>query len=238
MHTVMYKGKAAIVILFSMFFIVSLFVGNSFQKGFGQLTFDETKKEFDEINQQQIEKFLELGREGYIKDCQKLLPEEICEIDADRRENESKSFQQNQASNASDTDTHFYIDSKNQFRLDYPADWHQKGSSVVKGTREFSPLIISDPKFSLLDTSNFGDILFDSRTDEKNVKVIDKPGSILIGGEPAISFSYTEDEKTIIVAGLIHKGAAYVFRFETLKENFEKDMNTAMDLFGSIKFLN
>ena len=137
------------------------------------------------------------GEKGYVKDCLTLgFGKSACENIANTVKSQAESYQQNQTSNNTELQgTKSFVDNEAGFSLEYPADWHQMGSSIVKGSREFSPLIISDPKFSLLDTSNFGDIYFDSRTDEKNVKVIDKPGRILIGGEPAVSFSYSEGEK-------------------------------------------
>ena len=57
------KEKTGIVLLISIFFMVSLFVGNSFRMTFGQ------SSAVDTIKQKENEKFLELGKEGYMKNC-------------------------------------------------------------------------------------------------------------------------------------------------------------------------
>ena len=41
-----------------------------------------------------------------------------------------------------------------------------------------------------------------------------------------------------MAAALMHNSVGYVFKYETLKKNFDKDTNTALDFFGSIRFLN
>ena len=95
-----------------------------------------------------------------------------------------------------------------------------------------------DHKFSLADTPVFADAMIDIYLDEHNATIIEKPSKIIIGGEPAVLFSYSQDEKATMAAALVHNSVGYVFKYETLKKNFDKDMNTALDLFGSIRFLN
>ena len=236
------KEKTGIVLLISIFFMVSLFLGNSFQKTFSQSSTSGT-------NSQEFEKFKELGKEGYIKECQgtggigEALGDSICKAFADVFEKEeANSVQQNQTSNNTELQgPKSFVDNEYGISFVYPGDWYQNTHSVAKGTREFSSDIYEAPKFSkflLLGTPGFGKMWFDVLKDEPNVKVIDEPGSIFIGGEPAVSFSYSEGQKATMVAALLHNNIGYVFQYKTQKENFDKDMNIALDLFGSIKFLN
>ena len=214
--------------------MMSLLMGISFQKA------AEGSTDVDMIKQQQIEKFLDLGEKGYMKDCLEWGSDKsFCEELTNIVKNDTKSFQQNQTSNTTNVQaTKSYVDDENGFSLDYPSDWHQLGSSIFKGTREFSLLKLSDPKFLLFGTLEFGRTWFEIREVESHVKVIDKPRNILIGGEPAVLFSYSKDEKATMVAALMHNNTGYVFEYKTQKENLDKDIITALDIFGSIRFLN
>ena len=71
---------------------------------------------------------------------------------------------------------------------------------------------------------------------ENGAKVTDDLGQINIGDEPAYYFSYTEDNKQIGVAALLHNNVGYEFEYETLKENFDADSDIMYHLLGSVKF--
>ena len=164
----------------------------------------------------------------------------MCEAVVKGVESDAKLFQQNQTSNNTNMQATklLYVDNKTGYSLEYPSDWHQIGSDILTGTREFSSDIYDDPKFSLADTPVFADAMIDIYLDEHNAKIIEKPSKIIIGGEPAVLFSYSQDEKATMAAALMHNSVGYVFKYETLKKNFDKDTNTALDFFGSIRFLN
>lgn len=198
------------------------------------------------MKQIEVEKFLELGKKGYTENCLNteyrgiLDANTVCEAVVKGVESDAKLFQQNQTSNNTNMQATklLYVDNKTGYSLEYPSDWHQIGSDILKGTREFSSDIYNDPKFSLANTPVFADAMIDIYLDEHNATIIEKPSKIIIGGEPAVLFSYSQDEKATMAAVLVHNTVGYVFKYETLKKNFDKDMNTALDLFGSIRFLN
>ena len=228
------KEKTGIVLLISIFFMVSLFVGNSFQKTFGQ------SSTLDTIKQQENERFLDLGKEGYIKECQRagIFDKSSCEEMGDIMENMSKSFQQNQTSNNTELQgTKSFVDNEKGISFEYPGDWHESYGTVTKGTREFRSITYDDPKFSLLSTSALGDIWYDIFSEKKDVKIVDKPSRILIGGEPAVAFTFTQNENEIMVAFIMHNNVPYDFEYQTLKKNYDQDVSTALDFFGSIRFL-
>ena len=194
----------------------------------------------------EVEKFLELGKKGYMENCLNteyrgiLDANTVCEAVVEGVESDAKLFQQNQTSNNTNMQATklLYVDNKTGYSLKYPSDWHQIGSDILKGTREFSSDIYDDPKFSLAGTPVFADAMIDVYLDEHNATTIEKPSKIIIGGEPAVLFSYSQDEKVTMAVALMHNSIGYVLRYETLKKNFDKDTNIALDFFGSIRFLN
>ena len=218
---------------------MSLFMWTSFHKT-SEASIAKTMKQIE------VEKFLELGKKGYMENCLNteyggiLDANTVCEAVVKGVESDAKSFKQNQTSNNTNMQATklLYVDNKTGYSLKYPSDWHQIGSDILKGTREFSSDIYDDPKFSLADTPVFADAMIDIYLDEHNAKIIEKPSKIIIGGEPAVLFSYSQDEKATMAAALMHNSVGYVFKYETLKKNFDKDTNTALDFFGSTLYIN
>jgi len=58
----------------------------------------------------------------------------------------------------------------------------------------------------------------------------------MIGGEPALSFSYSLLDKEYMVVALMHKSVPIVFEYGTLKENFDKDLDTMLHFIGTLRF--
>jgi hypothetical protein len=58
----------------------------------------------------------------------------------------------------------------------------------------------------------------------------------MIGGEPAFSFSYSILDKEYMVVVLMHNNVPYVLEYGTLKENFDKDLDTMLHIIGTIRF--
>jgi hypothetical protein len=198
----------------------------------------------DTYMQQNIEKYQELGEKGFIKDCMSTPPKEIftkdtCQILRDTVKEKMMSQQENQTANATSTSQGYevYNDISGGYSVRYPSDWHVRGGNIIKGTREFSVNAFSDPKFSILDTSNFGATMHDLYKDD-GVKFTGNLGEIQIDGEPARTFSYSEDNKETMVAAIMHNNTGYLFKYETLKENFDSDTDTMIQFLSSIKFLD
>ncbi len=63
-------------------------------------------------------------------------------------------------------------------------------------------------------------------------------GQINIDQEAANTFSYTQGNKETMVAALIHNSIPFLFKYETLKQNFDKDTYTMLEFLGSVKFLD
>ena len=220
--------------------MVSLLGANSFQNFSGGSTvYQNSSTVVETAKQQENQRFLDLGKEGYIKECMGIFNnKQLCEEFGDAAEIQAKSFQQNQTSNNTELQgPKSFVDNERGFSFKYPGDWQESGPSVQKGTREFIVRTYDDPKFSLLDTSHLGDIFYDTFAEDKNVKIVEKPSRLLIGGEPAVAFTYTENGYEKMVAFIMHNNAPYHFEYKTLKENYDKDYRTALDFFGSIRFL-
>ncbi len=70
--------------------MMSLLIGNSFQKTFGQ------SSTLDTFDQEQIEKFRDLGEKGYIENCLELgFGKSACEKIANTVKSQAESYQQN-----------------------------------------------------------------------------------------------------------------------------------------------
>ena len=90
----------------------------------------------------------------------------------------------------------------------------------LKGQGNSSSTTYDDPKFSLLDTSHLGDIWYDIYAEDKDVKVVDKPSRILIGGEPAVTFTMVQGDYEKMVAFIMHNNIPYHFEYQTQKKNY------------------
>jgi len=229
---------------FCVFLLVSftsLITGNLiFQPTFAQ---SEFSKDFDQQNK---EKFLELGEEGFRKDCYKnsadfpkSVLDDVCEFMIDKMKNETGTLQQNQTLESVTGSTTYttHNDYSNGLTVQYPTDWHVSydGGKIFKGTREFKITAHDNPKVSVLDTNSFGDIIFEVQRDNDGIKITDKLGRLNIDGEPALSFSYSEGDKEYRDVVLMHNNIGYVFEYGTLKENFDKDFDTMMHFFGTLR---
>lgn len=196
----------------------------------------------DQYAQQRIETYLELGEEGFTKHyCTKYdVPESICDDVVNFTKSQIEELEKNQSSTSAmepiSYETH--NDYEYGYSVEYPSDWHVGGydHKIFKGTREFTIWVIDNPKFALLDTNNFGQITYEVDKERDGVKITDTPGRVNIDGEPALTYSYTEDDNEIMTMALMHNSVAYTFKYETLKENFEKDSDTMLHFFASIKF--
>jgi hypothetical protein len=236
--------------------VASLMTGNLiYQPTFGQS--DITNEIAEDKYQQDKEKFLELGEEKFREDCYKNLNQdnkiaedileymdedlakELCEDTIDRIKNETGTLQQNQTLDSVTGETTYttHDDYSNGFTVEYPTDWQVSydGDKIFKGTREFATSIYDDPKYSVLDTNTFGSIIFDNKKDEDGIKITDDLGQLMIGNEPALSFSYSELDKEHMVVALMHNNVGYVFDYGTLNENFDKDFDTMMHFIGTLR---
>jgi hypothetical protein len=223
----------------------------------GQPTFGQSDKDL-----QDKEKFLELGEEKFREDCYKNLnsdnklveefmkeltkdlpkdfAKDACETKISKIKNETATLDQNQNrildTVTGETSYTTHIDNSNGFTVEYPTDWHVSGDKIFKGTREFTWEKHDDPTYSILDTNSFGSIWFDIKKDEDGVKITDNFGQLMMGAEPALSFSYSLLDKEYMVVALMHNNVPYVFEYGTLKENFDKDFDTMMHFIGTIRF--
>jgi len=241
---------------FCVFLLVSftsLITGNLIsQTTFGQL--EELTKEMD---QRDKEKYLELGEEKFRKDCYKSLnmdnevaedlldympkdlTKDVCESKISKIKNETATLEQNQTLDSVTGEATYttHTDYSNGFTVEYPTDWHaSQGGKIFKGTREFTANTFDDPKYSVLDTNSFGNIIFDVWGDRDGVEITDNLGWLMIGDEPALSFSYSQGDREFMVVTLMHNNVGYVFEYGTLKENFDKDFETMMHFIGTIRF--
>ena len=245
------------VIVVSVFVVVSfasLMTGNLIsQPTFGQL--DELKKD---LNQQDKEKFLELGEEQFRKDCYKNLNQDnevaedildympkditkdICEGKIEKIKNETATLQQNQTLDSVTGEATYttHNDFSRGFTVEYPTNWHisSAGEKIFKGTREFKISTYDEPTYSVLDTNSFGNIIFDIHKEDDGTEITDNLGLLNIGDEPAASFSYSKLGKEFMVVALMHNNVGYVFEYGTLKENFDKDFDTMMHFIGTLRF--
>ena len=80
------------------------------------------------------------------------------------------------------------------------------------------------------------DIIFDVWKEKDGAKITDNLGQLNIGDEPALSFSYSLLGEEFMVVALMHNNVGYVFEYGTLKQNFDKDFDTMMDFFGTLRF--
>jgi len=66
-----------------------------------------------------------------------------------------------------------------------------------------------------------------------------RPGlsNLNIGDEPALSFSYSQDNKETMVTALIHNNVGYIFKYTTMKENFDGDTDDMAKFLAAVKFL-
>jgi hypothetical protein len=237
--------------------VASLITGNLItQPTFGQS--DVLNEIGEDKDQQDKEKFLELGEEKFREDCYKSLnmdnkigedllgympkdfAKDACESRISKFKNETATLDQNQTLDSVTGETAYttYNGYSNAFTGEYPTDWHvsQGGDKIFKGTREFKISTYDDPKYSVLDTSSFGNIIFDIHKEDEGVKITDNLGQLMIGDEPASSFSYSQLDKEYMVVALMHDNVGYVFEYGTLKENFDKDFDTMMHFIGTLRF--
>lgn len=245
---------------FYIFLIVSfssLITGNLIsQPSFGQS--DPLSGIRNDLDQQDKDKFLEFGEEKFRKDCYKNLNldnelakdmmkvlekdtvKRICEDKINRIKNETGSLPQNQTLDSVTGVTTYttHNDYSRGFTVEYPTDWHvnRYGDTIFKGTREFKATAYQDPKYSVLDTSSFGSIMFDIFKEKDGVKITGDVGQFMIGNEPALTFTYSELDKEHRVVALMHNNVGYVFDYGTLKENFDKDFDTMMHFIGTLRF--
>lgn len=216
--------------------------------GFGhtinsQLTFGQSEppKFIQEQTQRNIEKYLELGEEGFKKDCiDGGVPESLCESLTDIAKEDVEALQQNQSSTIDSQDNTYetYINNIRGYSVEYPSDWQELSGEIVKGTREFSLQLYNNSLFSLLDSDDFADITYEGYQENKDVEVEDELGEINIDGESAYTFSFTENNKKSMLVVLMHENVGYLFKYETLKENFEKDSDIMWRFFSSVRFLD
>ena len=108
------------------------------------------------------------------------------------KENLEKQKQNQTSINDSSIGYQTYNDSGRGYSVQYPSDWHVLFSNLVKGTREFSLNIFNDPKYSILDTDNFADIMSDIYREEDGNKITGNLGHIDTDGNPARTFSYSQ----------------------------------------------
>jgi len=250
-----------------MFFLIvsfaSLMTGSLIsQASFGQSGI--VNEHIKELNQQDKEKFLELGEKKFRKDCYKNLNQdgktaedllgympkdlvkELCEGKISKIKNETATLDQNQTSDSDQNQTldsltgettyTTHNDYSRGFSVQYPTDWHVSGDKIFKGTREFTTSKYGDPKYSVLDTNSFGSIMFDIFKEKDGAKITDDLGQFMIGNEPALTFTYSELDKEHRVVALMHNNVGYVFDYGTLKENFDKDFDTMMHFIGTLRF--
>lgn len=180
-----------------------------------------------------------------MKDCESgkspFIPKIICDDFAVLIKKDIEELEQNQTSSSVTRPITYesYNDYANGVSVEYPSDWHVSdfGGEIFKGTREFTISASDDPRYSLLDTYNFGQISFEVDEERDGVKITETPGRVNIDGEPAFTYSYIEDGNEIMTMALMHNSIAYTFKYETLKENFDKDSDIRLHFFGTIKFL-
>lgn len=140
--------------------------------------------------------------------------------------------------NGSGPEYQVYNDDNNGYSVEYPSDWHVLSGDLVKGTREFSATTFSDPKYAVLDTDNFADIMTDIYREEDGNKITGGFGQIQIDRNPARTFSYSHGDEEFMVAMLMHNNIGYLFKYQTHKQNFDQDTDTMLRFFGTIKFLS
>lgn len=235
------------------------------QFGQGQESWNTTKEVNNPQNKQSfaydtdkrdVEKFLELGEErfrqdcyknnnlegnefseGIMKDLPKDLAEKLCKGKISRIKNETATLDQNQTLDSVTGEETYAIhnDYSNGFTVEYPTNWHVSGNKIFKGTRDFTISTYDDPKYSVMDTNSFGDIVFDVWKEKGGAKITENLGQLMIGDEPALSFSYSQGVKESRVVVLMHNNVGYVFEYATLKENFDKDFDTMMHFIGTLR---
>lgn len=197
----------------------------------------------DAVIQRDIEKYQELGDKGFIKDCMSSVIEptkSICEAIRDMvKEKIANQTSINQTLiNGSSTEYQVYNDDNKGYSVEYPSDWHIVFDYLAKGAREFSATVFSDPKYAILDTDNFADIMTDIYSEEDGNKITGGFGQIDIDGNPARTFSYSHGDEEFMVAMLMHNDIGYLFKYQTQKQNFGQDTDMMIRFFGSIKFLS
>jgi hypothetical protein len=198
----------------------------------------------DAVIQRDIEKYQELGDKGFIKDCMsslieltKSLCESIRDMVKEKLENQT-SINQTSSINGSIIGYQTYNDYNKGYSVEYPSDWHLLFGNLVKGTRQFNPTIFSDPKYAILDTDNFADIMHEIYSEDDGNKITGGFGQIDIDGNPARTFSYSHGDEEFMVAILMHNDIGYLFKYQTQKQNFDQDTDMMIRFFGSIKFLS
>jgi hypothetical protein len=198
----------------------------------------------DAVIQRDIEKYQELGDKGFIKDCMSSLIEltrSLCESIRDmvkeKLENQT-SINQTSSINGSIIGYQTYNDDNKGYSVEYPSDWHIVFGDLAKGSREFSATIFSYPKYAILDTDNFANIMTDIYREEDGNKITNGFGQIDIDGNPARTFSYSHGDEEFMVAMLMHNDIGYLFKYQTQEQNFDQDTDTMIRFFGSIKFLS
>jgi hypothetical protein len=203
------------------------------QQTFGQ---SDPPKMVQEIMQQNIEKYLELGEESFIEDCVNGgVGEYTCQRVAEITRQEVEASKQNQSSNSlsnpEDIIYETYTNNHLGYSVEYPNDWQVLFGDIVKGTREFTVQLYNDSRLSLLDTDDFAEIILEGYQEDNDVEGTGNFGEINIDGESAKTFSYTENNKETMVAALMHENVPYLFKYETLEENFERDADTMLRFF-------
>ena len=227
-----------------------------------QETWNSSAPPLNAMEQRQFEKFLEMGEEAYKKECYKSLgignefaedildymPDDLSKDVCDARIKEFKNLTTtgtgesgaNQSSTLGQVTYETYSDNTDGFSLEYPSDWHvrdgDKGLNVYKGTRGFSVSVYDDPQISLIDTYDFGRLQFKVYDEDNKYKITDELAELNIDDKPALSFSYSVGGREIMATALIHNNVGYLFEYETLKENFDSDIDMMTRFLGTIRF--
>ena len=123
------------------------------------------------------------------------------------------------------------------FEFKFPTVWkiNDDTTRFYSGDREFTYTTFDVPP-RLRNSQNFSSALFESHEKSDRIKIIRNLSQINIDGQTAFSFSFSELKKETMVVTL-YKNSGYVFKYSTLKENFNKDFGIMMYFFSTIKFL-
>lgn len=224
--------------LFVILFSISIASVTNTELALGQ---SDPAKVFEELMQRNIEKYAELGEKGFKQDCMDGgVPESICAKVTDITREEVEASRRNQSSSSTPEDIIYetYTNYDLGYSVEYPSDWQVLHGDIVKGTREFTAQLDNDSRLALLDTKDFAQIILEVYQEDKNFKVTDNFGEINIDDESAHTFSYSENNKETMVVALVHENVPYLFKYQTLKENFDKDADIMMRFFSSVKFLD
>ncbi len=163
-----------------------------------QLTLGQSEppKFLEQFTQQNIEKYLELGEEGFKQDCVNRVSESLCDDLTEITKEDVEALQRNQSSTVTSQDITYetYTNNRWGYSVEYPSDWQVISGEIVKGTREFSLQLYNNSLFSLLDSDDFAKIIYEGYQENKDVEVEDELGEINIDGESAYTFSFLSRE--------------------------------------------